>query len=102
MTIGTDMNNPFVAPGISVAREAGLHVEAGIPAWDVLRMATTNAAALLKVSDRTGRLRSGMEADILFLDADPSIDIAALTKVRAVVENGRLHEPEALMAEARL
>lgn len=101
MTIGTDMNNPFVAPGISVAREAGLHVEAGIPAWDVLRMATTNAAALLKVSDRTGRLRSGMEADILFLDADPSIDIAALTKVRAVVENGRLHEPEALMAEAR-
>jgi imidazolonepropionase-like amidohydrolase len=101
LTIGTDMNNPFVAPGISVAREAGLHVEAGIPAWDVLRMATTNAAELLKVSDRTGRLQPGMEADILFLDADPSIDIAALTQVRAVVENGRFHEPEALKAEAR-
>jgi imidazolonepropionase-like amidohydrolase len=100
LTIGTDMNNPFVAPGISLTREATLHVAAGIPAWDVLRMATTNAAKLLKVDDRTGRLQPGMEADILFLDADPSTDINALAGVTGVVENGRFHRPEALKAEA--
>ena len=49
ITIGTDMNNPFVAPGASIAREMELHVAAGIPAWDVLRMATTNAAVLISL-----------------------------------------------------
>lgn len=101
MTIGTDMNNPFVAPGVSVAREAKLHVAAGIPAWDVLQMATTNAARSMKMDDRTGRLKPGMEADILFLDADPSIDMGALTQVAGVVENGRFHRPEDLKREAK-
>ena len=101
LTIGTDMNNPFVAPGISVAREAELHVEAGIPAWDVLRMATANAARSLEMDNRTGRLEVGMEADILFLDADPSVDIRALSGVVGVVENGRFHRPEDLKREAR-
>ena len=101
MTIGTDMNNPFVAPGTSIAREMELHVAAGIPAWDVLRMATTNAARLLKLDGRTGRLKPGMEADILFLDADPSVDIFAVSQVAGVVENGRFHRPDDLKQEAR-
>jgi imidazolonepropionase-like amidohydrolase len=101
LTLGTDMNNPFVAPGISLAREAALHAAAGIPTWDVLRMATIDAARVLKIDDRTGRLQPGKEADILFLDADPSIDINALTGVVGVVENGRFHQPEALKAEAK-
>ncbi len=100
LTLGTDMNNPFVAPGVSLAREAELHVEAGIPAWDVLAIATSNAARSLKMDDRTGRLEPGMEADILFLDADPSLDIRALSRVVAVVENGRLHRPDDLRREA--
>lgn len=100
LTLGTDMNNPFVAPGASVAREMELHVAAGIPEWAVLRMATSDAARALKVDDRTGRLAPGLEADIVFLDADPSLDIAAVTTVAAVVENGRFHQPEALKREA--
>ena len=102
LTLGTDMNNPFVAPGVSLAREAELHVEAGIPAWDVLAIGTSNAARSLNMDDRTGRLEPGMEADILFLDADPSLDIRALARVVAVVENGRLHRPEDLRREAVL
>lgn len=100
LTLGTDMNNPVVAPGVSLAREAELHVEVGIPAWDVLAIATSNAARSLKIDDRTGRITVGMEADILFLDADPSLDIRALSRVVAVVENGRLHRPDDLRREA--
>lgn len=77
-----------------------MHVEAGIPAWDVLVMATNNAARSLKMEDRTGRIAVGMEADILFLEADPSLDIRALARVAAVMENGRLHRPEELKREA--
>lgn len=100
LTIGTDMNNPFVAPGASVAREMKLHIDAGIRNWDVLRMATINAARLLKIDGRTGRLRPGMEADILILEDDPSVDIEAVSGVVAVVENGRFHRPQDLMAMA--
>lgn len=98
LTLGTDMANPFIAPGLSMAREAALHHAAGIPVWDVLRMATSDAARALGIADRTGALAAGQEADIVFLTADPAADLNALTQVRAVVSDGELYDPEALLA----
>lgn len=98
MTIGTDQVNPFIAPGISVAREMALHQEAGIPAWAVLRMATSDAARILGLDDRTGALRPGLEADILFIAADPRPDLNRVADVRWVVNNGVLLSPERLRA----
>jgi imidazolonepropionase-like amidohydrolase len=98
MTIGTDQANPFVAPGISIAREMALHQEAGIPAWAVLRMATSDAARILGLEERTGALRPGLEADILFIAADPRPDLSRVADVRWVVANGVLHAPERLRA----
>jgi len=100
MTIGTDMNNPFVAPGASLPREMALHADAGIPNWSILRMATAVPARLMGLEHRTGRLKPGLDADMLILDADPSRDIAAITQVAAVVENGRLHDPAELKRSA--
>lgn len=100
MTIGTDMNNPFVAPGASLAREMQLHADAGIPAWAVLRMATSEAARALGMEHRTGRLRPGMEADIVFLAADPSTDLAATGNPVGVLADGRFHDPAVLRARA--
>lgn len=96
MTIGTDMANPFVAPGVSVSREMELHAAAGIPPWAVLRMATTDAARALGVDGRTGRLQAGLEADVVFLRRDPTRDLSALRDVAAVLHDGRLLDPEAL------
>jgi imidazolonepropionase-like amidohydrolase len=98
MTIGTDLGNPHVAPGIGVAREMALHQQAGIPAWAVLRMATSDAARILGTADRTGRLRPGMEADILFIGADPRPDLNRVADARWVVNNGVLLSPERLRA----
>ncbi|MDQ8757971.1 amidohydrolase family protein [Sphingosinicella sp. LHD-64] len=98
LTIGTDLANPFVAPGISVSREMALHQQAGIPAWAVLRMATSDAAQLIGVGERTGALRPGLEADILFIGADPRPDLNRVADVRAVVNNGVLLDPERLRA----
>ena len=99
LTLGTDMANPFIAPGRSMAREAVLHHAAGIPAWDILRMATSNAARTLGIADRTGALAVGQEADIVFLSADPATDLNALIQVRAVLSDGALHDPETLLAD---
>lgn len=98
MTIGTDLANPFVAPGISMAREMALHQEAGIPAWAVLRMATSDAARQLGIGERVGRLAAGYEADILFIAADPRPDLSRVADVRAVLNNGALLSPERLRA----
>jgi imidazolonepropionase-like amidohydrolase len=96
MTIGDDFGNPYVAPGASVAREMALHVEAGIPAWAVLRMATCNAADILRIGDRTGRIARGLEADVVFLTADPAADVMNAARVHAVLNNGRFLPAEDL------
>jgi imidazolonepropionase-like amidohydrolase len=90
MTIGTDLGNPYVAPGVSMSREMALHVEAGVPAWAVLRMATSDAADILGIGERTGRIAEGKEADVAFLAADPSADVANAARVRAILNNGAL------------
>ncbi|WP_292229891.1 amidohydrolase family protein [Brevundimonas sp.] len=97
MTIGTDMANPYIAPGISVAREMALHQQAGIPAWAVLRMATSDAASILKLDARLGTLAVGKEADIVFLGADPLDSIDAMTDVRMVVADGQVVDREGLL-----
>lgn len=88
LTLGTDLANPFVSPSGAMAREMVLHAEAGIPPWDVLRLATAEAADRIGVGARTGRLTPGMEADIVFLGRDPSLDLAAVGDVRAVLSDG--------------
>lgn len=93
LTIGTDLSNPFVSPSGSMAREMILHAEAGIPVWDVLRLATADAADRIGVGGRTGRLAAGMEADIVFLGRDPSLDLSAVADVRAVLSNGAAVSP---------
>ena len=96
MTIGTDFGNPWVAPGLSVSQEMALHQQAGIPAWAVLRMATSDAAREIGLGDRVGRLRAGYEADLLFIAADPRPDPNRVAEVRAVVNNGALLNPDQL------
>lgn len=96
MTIGTDLANPFVAPGIAMAREMALHRRAGISRWAVLRMATSEGARLLGIEGRTGRLAPGYEADILFTAANPLEAFFNLTKVKSVMSDGELYDPSRL------
>jgi imidazolonepropionase-like amidohydrolase len=87
MMIGTD----GTGGGPYYSFELGLHQEAGIPVWAILRMATSGATQILGIGDRTGRIEPGLEADVVFLTADPVVDIANAAKVHAVLDNGRFH-----------
>lgn len=71
------------------ALEAELMVEYGMPALDVLRVATSGNAAILGLDDR-GRIAPGLLADIVAVDGDPSADIHALRDVRMVMKGGRI------------
>lgn len=99
MTLGTDQANPYVAPGASLVQEMKLHEEAGIGKWDVLRMATSDAAAILKIDTKTGRIADGLDADVVFTSADPTISFDAYLSPTLVLNNGRSYDPAELKAK---
>jgi imidazolonepropionase-like amidohydrolase len=93
MMIGTDGHGGSWFYG----RELALHVQAGIPVWAVLRMATSQAADILGIGSRTGRIARGFDADIAFLDRDPVENIAAAGDVCAVLSKGHYFESKTLL-----
>jgi imidazolonepropionase-like amidohydrolase len=94
LSIGTD----GTGGGPSFVREMTLNVEAGIPVWEVLRLATSGAAERLGMAERRGALAAGLEADIVFLNADPVENIANVGEVNTVVQNGRAYRAAELIA----
>ena len=96
LSIGTD----GTGGGPSFVRELALHVQAGIPAWEVLRLATSGAAERLGMAERRGTLAPGMEADIVFLNSNPLQNIENAGDVDTVVQNGRAYRAATLMQMA--
>jgi imidazolonepropionase-like amidohydrolase len=96
LSIGTD----GTGGGPSFVRELELHVEAGIPPWEVLRLATSGAAERLGMADLRGTLAPGMEADIVFLNHDPLENIENVGDVDTVVQNGRAYRADELLEMA--
>ncbi len=83
------------------ARELGHHVAAGIPVWEVLRMATARNAELMGWGDKTGRIAVGMEADLVFLRSDPVEDVRHVREVEIVVTDGHPYRADELRAVAQ-
>jgi imidazolonepropionase-like amidohydrolase len=69
-------------------------VTLGLPAAQVIAMATTEPAAALGVGKVTGRLAAGYDADLIVVEGDPLTDIAALGSLRRVVARGRDYMPD--------
>ena len=91
LTNGTDIPPGDHTDGTTaVVREAELLVEAGLTAAEALAASTTTPARMCGVDDETGRVAAGLSADLLVLDADPSVDIGALRGIRAVLSQGRV------------
>ena len=62
---------------------------AGVPPTTALASATGQAARTCGLADRTGRLRPGLDADLLLVDGDPTTDITAIRNTHLVVSRGR-------------
>jgi imidazolonepropionase-like amidohydrolase len=84
---GTDAGTPLNAHG-SMVPELALMVRYGLSPMDALRAATSSAAAALGLEREVGRVAPGFVADLLAVEGDPLVDIAALAQVRLVLANG--------------
>jgi imidazolonepropionase-like amidohydrolase len=65
-------------------------VRCGVPATTALASATSLAATAAGLAGRTGRLRPGLDADLILVGGDPTVDIAAVLDVRVVISRGRV------------
>lgn len=90
LTVGCDSGIPFVPFGESLHDEMNCMVEAGIPATDVISMATYGNAKALGLDERVGSIAPGREADLILLGSDPIADIAATKDIRLVLKQGKV------------
>jgi len=89
---GSDMD--WYYPGktrgeTTVSRFPTLH-EAGMPALEVIRAITTNAAEMLGWQDRIGAIEPGKFADLIAVTGDPVSDITEIERVRFVMKGGQV------------
>jgi imidazolonepropionase-like amidohydrolase len=88
---GSDTLNPYCFPGFSLHDELEWLVKAGLHPMAALQTATWNAARFLGRQADFGTVEPGKIADLVLLDADPTLDIRNTRRIAAVVAAGRLY-----------
>jgi imidazolonepropionase-like amidohydrolase len=86
--------------GYTLHNELELYVQAGIPAPEVLRLATLVPAQVLGVAgpSQRGFIAPGRQADMLLVDGDPSKNIGDIRRVWRTIKAGQVYDPKALEA----
>lgn len=83
---GTDSPNPWTGFGVGLHRELELLCSSGLSPVEALTAATSASADVFQL-DR-GRVRVGTQADLLLVDGDPTVDIAATRNIVGVWKSG--------------
>ncbi len=96
LLLGTDSGIDVVAPGSTLIDEMRAFALSGVPAPDVLRMATVGAAEFLEVEFEYGRVAVGWRGDLLLLSSSPVSNWNAFDTPSGLVLSGRFLGPETL------
>ncbi|WP_417689656.1 amidohydrolase family protein [Pseudidiomarina sp.] len=87
----TDAGNPQYYHGPSIYGEMELIQAAGVPAREVIVMATKNGAKAMGLEGTLGTVEVGKNADLVVLAEDPGKDVAAFRSITHVMRFGKLH-----------
>ncbi|MEM2601645.1 MAG: amidohydrolase family protein [Candidatus Bathyarchaeia archaeon] len=90
MAAGTDSWSPTVGRNPILVEELIERVRAGISPMQAIMSATKVAAEALRMDGEVGTIEVGKRADLLAVDADPTANVANLSKVRLVVKSGKV------------
>lgn len=78
--------------GYMLHHELEDYVRAGIPAPEVLRMATLTSAQVIGVDGSRGVIAPGKLADMVLIDGDPTRDMADIEKVDTTIKGGKVYD----------
>jgi imidazolonepropionase-like amidohydrolase len=67
-------------------------LEAEVPAADILRAMTTDAAEMLDMAKIRGNIKEGMKADIIAVPENPLENIKTLRDVKFVMKDGKVYK----------
>ncbi|TQV74843.1 amidohydrolase family protein [Aliikangiella marina] len=81
--------------GFTLHRELELYAKAGIPNYDVLKIATINSARIAGQKD-VGTIEEGMIADLILLDGNPLEDISHIRSVAMTIKGNNLYRSDQL------
>lgn len=84
--------------GSSYNAELEVYERAGIPAAQVLQLATIVSARVMGEDAEYGSIAPGKVADVLIVDGRPAERVEDLRRLTHVVRAGRVYEPDALRA----
>ncbi len=85
LVAGTDQSS-----GPALHRELELMADAGIPASEIIRIATLNGAIFLGEERNMGSIEEGKIADMVLLSADPTVDINNAKEIIEVFKGGHI------------
>src|SRR5215472_6220427 len=88
---GTDLTN-----GYGLHRELEIYNQAGIPAPEVLRIATLGAAQVMHMDRDFGSISPGKFADMILVNGDPAANISDIRHIEIVIKNGAIFRPAEL------
>ncbi len=88
---GTDLGK-----GYSLHRELEIYNQAGIPAPEVLQMATLTAAKVMKRDGELGSIAPGKLADMILVNGEPAKNISDIRKIDTVIKGGAVMYPAEL------
>jgi len=80
-------------PGFVLLRELELYGEAGIPANEVLQLATIESARHLGFDQSLGSISPNKKAYLIIVDGDPTENLADLYKVDTVIKGAVMFKP---------
>jgi len=93
IVLGTDSPSSGAVPGFAVHREIQALLNCGLPAKDVIRIATWNGAQFiyqsLNLATPIGAIRPDWKADLVLLDSNPLVSADNLTDIAGVMTQGR-------------
>ena len=79
--------------GYMLHHELEIYVRAGIPAAEVLRMATLTSARVIGVDHERGVITAGRQADMILVDGDPTVNIGDIRRIAWVMKGGKTYDP---------
>jgi imidazolonepropionase-like amidohydrolase len=88
VTIGSGSDVGVFSHGDN-ARELEIMVAYGMKPIDAVRSATSIDAKVLHMEAQVGRVATGLVADLIAVDGDPTTDISALRQIKMVMKGGQ-------------
>jgi imidazolonepropionase-like amidohydrolase len=92
---GSDTPNGGTSFGATMHLDIALLVENGFTPMEALRSATADAAAAFELEDR-GRIKEGLQADLLLVEGKPDQNITDTRNIIAVFKAGKVHRGHVL------